>query len=140
MPWGPAFIRNTSPTITYNFAFLQSSSPPISKIWQAGSVAPTVSKRSGCTPHPTALRKKCSKAHLPSKPRQLIRTCKGAGSPDRPLLAWGTQQPWVSKEGWKRDRGRTAGTVLSSEMPEAIVFTEYGIVVWQTHSSGAGWW
>ena len=30
-PWGPAFIRNTSPTITYNFAFLQSSSPPISK-------------------------------------------------------------------------------------------------------------
>ena len=47
--------------------------------------APPVSKWSGCTPRPTALRKKCSKTHLPSKPRQLIRTCKGVGSPDRPL-------------------------------------------------------
>ena len=83
---------------------------------------------------------RCPEAHLPSKPRWLIRTCRGLGLQTGPSRLGAAQQPWVSKEGWKRDRGRTAATFLSSELVEAIVFTKYSTVVWQTHSSGAGRW
>lgn len=129
VPWGPAFIVDTS-TIIYNFAFFFKVLPHRSNLagwlYSPHTPCPTVprKKHSRSTCHPSH---RLTGLHEGQAPRQ-------APLPKCSPAALGYQRRAGERH---RQNGRDGSELRAVE---AAVLTGKGTAVWQTHSSGAGRW